>query len=285
LKVAEESKEKSSVKKPHELELKELPSHLEYAFLKDSNKLPVIIGKNLKVDEREALINVLKSYKRAIAWKISDIKGIDPRDSFSSCLTNLDKMLNHCEETNLVLNWEKCHFMCKEGIVLGHKISKSGIEVDRAKVDVIAKLPHPTTVKGVRSFLGHAGFNPFEILKAFHEELSGGHHGANLTAKKVEVSNHGLKRILERTVGENRTSWSDKLDDALWAFRTAYKTPIGCTPYKLIYGKSCHLLIELEHRAYWELKHVNFNLKITGDHLKLQLNELSELRDQAYENL
>nr|GEW60601.1 reverse transcriptase domain-containing protein [Tanacetum cinerariifolium] len=80
------------------------------------------------------------------------------RDSFSSCLSNLDKMLKRCEDTNLVLNWEKCHFMCKEGIVLGHKISKSGIEVDRAKVDVIAKLPHPTTVKGVRSFLGHADF-------------------------------------------------------------------------------------------------------------------------------
>nr|GEX58932.1 reverse transcriptase domain-containing protein [Tanacetum cinerariifolium] len=79
-------------------------------------------------------------------------------DNFSSCLTNLDKMLNRCEETNLVLNWEKCHFMCREGIVLGHKISKSGIEVDRAKVDVITKFPHPTTVKGVRSFLGHAGF-------------------------------------------------------------------------------------------------------------------------------
>nr|GFD12533.1 reverse transcriptase domain-containing protein [Tanacetum cinerariifolium] len=67
-------------------------------------------------------------------------------------------MLIRCEDTNLVLNWEKCHFMCKEGVVLGHKISKSEIEVDRAKVDVIAKLPHPTTVKGVRSFLGHAGF-------------------------------------------------------------------------------------------------------------------------------
>ncbi|GJZ44119.1 reverse transcriptase domain-containing protein [Tanacetum coccineum] len=67
-------------------------------------------------------------------------------------------MLNRCEETNLVLNWEKCHFMVKEGIVLGHKISKSGLEVDRAKVEVIAKLPYPTTVKGVRSFLGHAGF-------------------------------------------------------------------------------------------------------------------------------
>ncbi|GKE63819.1 reverse transcriptase domain-containing protein [Tanacetum coccineum] len=79
-------------------------------------------------------------------------------DSFSSCLSHLDKLLKWCEDTNLVLNWEKCHFMVKEGIVLGHKICKSGIEVDRAKVDVIAKLPHPTSVKGVRSFLGHAGF-------------------------------------------------------------------------------------------------------------------------------
>ncbi|GKC56697.1 reverse transcriptase domain-containing protein, partial [Tanacetum coccineum] len=72
-------------------------------------------------------------------------------DSFSSCLSHLDKMLKWCEDTNLVLNWEKCHFMVKKGIVLGHKISKSGIEVDRAKVDVIAKLPHPTSVKGVRT--------------------------------------------------------------------------------------------------------------------------------------
>ncbi|GJS97713.1 reverse transcriptase domain-containing protein [Tanacetum coccineum] len=79
-------------------------------------------------------------------------------DSFSSCLSHLDKMLKRCEDTNLVLNWEKCHFMVKEGIVLGHKISKSGIEVDKAKVDVIAKLPHLTFVKGIRSFLGHAGF-------------------------------------------------------------------------------------------------------------------------------
>nr|GEV56348.1 DNA-directed DNA polymerase [Tanacetum cinerariifolium] len=79
-------------------------------------------------------------------------------DSFSSCLTNLDKMLERCKETDLLLNWEKCHFMCREGIVLGHKILKFGIEVDRAKVDVIAKLPHLTTIKGVRSFLGHVGF-------------------------------------------------------------------------------------------------------------------------------
>ncbi|GKE33046.1 reverse transcriptase domain-containing protein, partial [Tanacetum coccineum] len=80
------------------------------------------------------------------------------RDSFSTCLSHLEKMLKRCEETNLVLNWEKCHFMVKEGIVLGHKIPKSGIEVDRAKVDVIAKLLHPTTVKGIQSFLGNVGF-------------------------------------------------------------------------------------------------------------------------------
>ncbi|GJT30240.1 reverse transcriptase domain-containing protein [Tanacetum coccineum] len=264
---------KSSIEEPPELELKDLPSHLEYAFLEENDKLPVIIAKGLKNDQKEALINVLKSHKRAIAWKITNIKGIDPRfcthkisdrkrlklneatrkdhfplpfmdqmlerlagnefycfldgfsgyfqipidpqdqekmtftcpygtfayrrmpfglcnapgtfqrcmmaifhdmiektmevfmddfsvfgDNFDSCLSNLERMLKRCEDTNLVLNWEKCHFMCKEGIVLGHKISKSGIEVDRAKVDVIAKLPHPTTVKGVRSFLGHARF-------------------------------------------------------------------------------------------------------------------------------
>ncbi|GKE17940.1 reverse transcriptase domain-containing protein, partial [Tanacetum coccineum] len=78
------------------------------------------------------------------------------------------------------------------------------------------------------------------LSTAYHPETSG----------RVKVSNRGLKRILERTVGGNRASWSDKLDDALWAFRTASKTPIGCTPYKLLYGKACHLPIELEHKAY-----------------------------------
>nr|GEX38487.1 reverse transcriptase domain-containing protein [Tanacetum cinerariifolium] len=112
------------------------------------------------------------------------------------------------------------------------------------------------------------------LSTAYHPQTSG----------QVEISNPGLKRILERTIGENRASWSDKLDNALWAFRTAYKTPIGCTPYKLVYGKACHLLIELEHKAYWALKQANFDLTVAGDHRKVQLNEFNELRDHAYEN-
>nr|GFC43179.1 reverse transcriptase domain-containing protein [Tanacetum cinerariifolium] len=81
------------------------------------------------------------------------------------------------------------------------------------------------------------------------------------TSGQVEVTNRGLKRILERTVGENRALWSDKLEDALWVFRTAYKTPIGCTPYRLVYGKACHLLHEIEHKSYWALKHTNIDLR------------------------
>ncbi|GJX44673.1 reverse transcriptase domain-containing protein [Tanacetum coccineum] len=189
------------------------------------------------------------------------------------------------------------------------------------------------------------GQEAFDILKACHEGPTGGHHGANLTAKKVFdgidfmglfpssrgnkyilvaidylskwveakalptndgrvvvkflkslfarfgtpraiISDRGtyfcndkFAKVMSKTVGENRASWSDKLDDALWAFRTAFKTPSGCTPYKLVYGKSCHLPIELEHKACWALKHANFDLKTAGDHRKLQLNELNELRD------
>ncbi|GJT80157.1 reverse transcriptase domain-containing protein [Tanacetum coccineum] len=679
LKVCEAKTDEISIDEPPEVELKDLPPHLKYAFLEGDNKLPVIIAKDLSVWEKTALIKVLQSHKRAIAWKLSDIKEveklldagliypisdspwvspvhcvpkkggftvveneqneliptrlitgwrvcidyrklneatrkdhfplpfmdqmlerlagneyycfldgfsgyfqipIDPNDqekttfnmpiteafwgpyracpyglcnapalpgcmmeifhdmiektmevfmddfsvfgsSFSTCLTHLEKMLKRCEDTNLALNWEKSHFMVKEGIVLGHKISKSGIEVDRAKMTLSQSSPsNPTTSKSVSADIYprldesspheneldpkeinekfpfetlssitvldtstpwfadiancHAGNfvikgmstqqkrkffkdvkhyfweDPFlfkictdqvirrcvfgkeahDILMACHDGPTGRHHGANYTARKgfdfgffwptiykdahelvkncnscqrqgkisqrdempqnsiqvceifdvcgidfmgpfpsskgnkyilvavdylskwvkakalptndarvvvrflkalfarfgtpraiisdrgthfcndqfakvmlkygvthrlstayhpqtsgqVEVSNRGLKRILERSIGENRTSWSDKLDDALWAFRTAYKTPIGCTPYKLVYGKACHLPIELEHKAYWALKHTNFDLKTAGDHRKVQLNELNELRDEAYEN-
>nr|GEZ00899.1 reverse transcriptase domain-containing protein [Tanacetum cinerariifolium] len=108
----------------------------------------------------------------------------------------------------------------------------------------------------------------YHLSTAYHPQTSG----------QVEVTNRGLKRILERTVSKNRALWSDKLGDALWAFTTAFKTPIGCTPYRLVYRKSCHLPLELEHKAFWALKHANFNLKTAGDHRKLQLNELSEIK-------
>nr|GEU34449.1 reverse transcriptase domain-containing protein [Tanacetum cinerariifolium] len=350
LKVVE-PKNQSSDDVPPEVELKELPPHLEYAFLGENEKWPVIIAKDLNVNEKTALINVLKSRKKTIAWKLSDIRGIDPEfcsdkilleedfspkvqsqrrvnpkihdvikkevkklldagliypisdspwvspvhcvpkkggmtvikndenklvptrlvtgwrvcidyrklneatrkdhfplpfmdqmlerlagneyycfldgfsgyfqipidpkdqektrftcpyrtftykcmpfglcnaprtfqrrmmaifhdmieqtmevfmddflvfeNTFSTCVTNLEKILKWCEDTKLAINLEKSHFMVKEGIVLGYKISKKGIEVDKAKIKVISMLPHPTTVKGIRSFLGHAGF-------------------------------------------------------------------------------------------------------------------------------
>nr|GEY75980.1 integrase, catalytic core [Tanacetum cinerariifolium] len=136
LKQAEETKAKSSIEEPLELELKELPSHLEYAFLEETDKLPMIISKDLKDDEKEAFLKVLKSHKRAIAWKIPDIKGIDPRFCTHKILMKKDN---------------------KPVVQSQRRVNPKIHEVDRAEVDVIAMLLHPTTVKGVRSFLGHVG--------------------------------------------------------------------------------------------------------------------------------
>nr|GEU71335.1 reverse transcriptase domain-containing protein [Tanacetum cinerariifolium] len=165
------------------VELKDLPPHLEYAFLEGDDKLAVIITKILSLEEKIALITVFKSHKQAIAWKLSDIKGIDPEfytykilidDDFKPAVQHQRRVNPKIHDVikNEVLklldarliypisdgSWEKSHFIVKEGIVLSHKISKNGIEVDKSKVDVIAKLPYPTTVKGIRSFLGHVGF-------------------------------------------------------------------------------------------------------------------------------
>nr|GEY73399.1 reverse transcriptase domain-containing protein [Tanacetum cinerariifolium] len=124
-------------------------------------------------------------------------------------------------------------------------------------------------------------FSRFGTLEAIISDR--GTHFCNDQFAKV-MSKYGVTHHLSTAYHPQTSGQTDKLDDALWAFRTAFKTPIGCTPYRLVYGKSCHLPLELEHEAYWDLKHANFDLKTMGDHRKLQLNELHELRDQAYEN-
>jgi hypothetical protein len=104
------------------------------------------------------------------------------------------------------------------------------------------------------------------------------------TNGQAEVSNREIKQILEKTVQLNRKDWSKKLDDALWAYQTAYKTLLGMSPYRIVFGKTCHLPVEIEHKSYWAVKQCNLDLSQAGSQRKLQLQELEELRMEAYEN-
>nr|GEW40733.1 reverse transcriptase domain-containing protein [Tanacetum cinerariifolium] len=291
LKIYEAKTDKSSIDEPPKVELKDLPPHLEYRFVEGDDKFPVIIAKYLSVEEKTILITVLKSRKRAIAWKLSDIKGINPE--FCTHKVLMEEDFEPTVQNKRRVN-PKIHDVIKNEVLkfldvgLIYLISDSPwftfkvIDTKGAEnlaADHLSRLenPHQNVFdpKAINELF------PLETLNLvspcatpYHPQTSG----------QVEVLNLGLKQILERTVGENHASWLDKLDDALWAFRRTYKTPIGCTSYKLVYGKACHLPIELEHKAYWALKHAKFNLQTAGDHKKVQPNELNELCDQAYEN-
>nr|GEX87534.1 reverse transcriptase domain-containing protein [Tanacetum cinerariifolium] len=341
-----------------EVELKDLPPHLEYAFLEGDDKLPVIIAKDLSVEEKTALIMVLKSHKRAITWKLSDIKGIDLEFYTYKILMEEDfePVVQHQRRVNpkiydvikqevlKFLNagliypifdspWvSPVHCVPKKGgftvvenedneLILTRLVTGWHVCIDYRKLNEATRKDHfplPFMDQMLERLAGNQyyyfldGFSGyFQIpidLKDQEKTKFTCLYRTKLTEAPIlispdwdmsfeimcDASDFAIGVVLGQCqdkhfrpihyARENRASWSDKLDDALWAFRTAYKTPIGCTPYKLAYEIACHLPIELEHKDYWALKHANFHLKTAGDHRKVQLNELNELRDQAYEN-
>ncbi|KAL4352161.1 hypothetical protein GQ457_06G011260 [Hibiscus cannabinus] len=266
-------------------------------------------------------------------------------DNFDNCLSNLEKVLKRCKETNLVLNWEKCHFMVDEGIVLGHKISSKGMEVGKAKIEVISKLPPPTTVKGIRSFLGHAGFyrrfiedfskftKPLcSLLEQgkqfeFNEDCT---KAFNLLKQKLvtapiveppdwklpfelmcDASDYAVGAVLGQRKGKifhpiyyasktlndaqvNYTTTEKEMLAVIFAFekfrsyligtKNSIQNTANMSPYRLVYGKACHLLVEIEHKAYWAIKTINMDWEAAGQKRLLDINELEEIRNTTYDN-
>ena len=126
---------------------------------------------------------------------------------------------------------------------------------------------------GFRKALAKYGVN-HRIALPYHPQSSG----------QVELSNREIKLILQKTVNKSKQNCARKFNDALWAYRTAYKNPMGMFPYKMFYGKACHLPLELEHKDYWATKELNRDFKLVGEKRLLELSSLDEWRSEAYEN-
>ena len=109
---------------------------------------------------------------------------------------------------------------------------------------------------------------------AYHPQTNG----------QAEVSNREIKSILEKTVNSFKKDWSKKIEDALWAYRTSFKTPLGMSPFRIVYGKACHLPVELEHQAYWATRQLNMDSTLAREKRMLQLSELDEFHNESYEN-